>query len=132
MLIVIELTKSLPICLLLNKDRTTWRYLLFYFIIIMLNMFRMSVHPSSEACGLCVELFHGLYCSVKIQVLALSYLFSGEWLVVTFVVVLETQPNTNTHSYQVCVSSYTRHQNIFSQHHQKTYYVHKKGTASVV
>jgi len=29
----------------------------------MLNMFRMLVHPSSGACDLFVELFHGLYCS---------------------------------------------------------------------
>ena len=28
-----------------------------------LNMFRMLVHPSSGACDLFVELFHGLYCS---------------------------------------------------------------------
>ena len=26
-------------------------------------MFRMLIHPSSEACDLLVELFHGLYCS---------------------------------------------------------------------
>jgi len=30
---------------------------------LMLNMFRMLIHPSSEACDLFVELFHGLYCS---------------------------------------------------------------------
>ena len=29
----------------------------------MLNMFRMLMHPSSGACDLFVELFHGLYCS---------------------------------------------------------------------
>jgi len=29
----------------------------------MLNMLRMLVHPSSGACDLFVELFHGLYCS---------------------------------------------------------------------
>ena len=29
----------------------------------MLNMFRMIIHPSSGACELFVELFHGLYCS---------------------------------------------------------------------
>ena len=27
-----------------------------------LNMFRMLIHPSSGACDLFVELFHGLYC----------------------------------------------------------------------
>jgi len=33
------------------------------FLYLMLNMFRMLTHPSSGACDLCVELFHGLYCS---------------------------------------------------------------------
>ena len=35
--------------------------LLFHYL--MLNKFRMLVHPSSGACVLFVELFHGLYCS---------------------------------------------------------------------
>jgi len=35
--------------------------LLFHYL--MLNMFRVLVHPSSVACDLFVELFHGLYCS---------------------------------------------------------------------
>ena len=35
--------------------------LLFHYL--MLNMFRMLVHPSSGACDLFVKLFHGLYCS---------------------------------------------------------------------
>jgi len=35
--------------------------LLFHYL--MLNMFGMLVHPSSGACDLFVELFHGLYCS---------------------------------------------------------------------
>jgi hypothetical protein len=30
---------------------------------LILNMFRMLIHPSSGACDLFVELFHGLYCS---------------------------------------------------------------------
>jgi len=50
----------------------------------MLNMFRMLIHPSSGVCDLFVELFHGLYCSVRIDVFALAYLFSGECLVVTW------------------------------------------------
>ena len=33
------------------------------FLYLLLNMFRMLVHPSSGACDLFVELFHGLYCS---------------------------------------------------------------------
>ena len=35
--------------------------LLFHYL--MLNMFRMLIHPSSGACDLFAELFHGLYCS---------------------------------------------------------------------
>ena len=35
--------------------------LLFHYL--MLNMFRMLVHPSSGACDLFVGLFHVLYCS---------------------------------------------------------------------
>ena len=37
--------------------------LAFLFPYLMLNMFRMLIHPSSGACDLFVELFHGLYCS---------------------------------------------------------------------
>ena len=33
------------------------------FLYLMLNMFQMLIHPSSGACDLFVELFHGLYCS---------------------------------------------------------------------
>ena len=35
--------------------------LLFHYL--MLNMFQMLIHPSSQACDLFVELFHVLYCS---------------------------------------------------------------------
>jgi len=40
--------------------------LLFHYV--MLNMFRMLTHPSSGACYLFVELFHGLYCSGSMRV----------------------------------------------------------------
>jgi len=33
------------------------------FLYLMLNMFRMLIHPSSGACDLCAELLHGLYLS---------------------------------------------------------------------
>jgi len=33
------------------------------FLYLVLNMFRMLIHPSSGAYDLFVELFHGLYCS---------------------------------------------------------------------
>jgi len=41
--------------------------LAFLFHYLMLNMFRMLIHPSSGACDLFVELFHGLYCSGTMQ-----------------------------------------------------------------
>ena len=37
--------------------------LTYLFHYLMLNMFRMLIHPSSRACDLFIELFHGLYCS---------------------------------------------------------------------
>jgi len=36
--------------------------LLFHYLL--LNMFRMLIHPSSGACDLFDALLHGLYCSV--------------------------------------------------------------------
>ena len=50
------------------------------FLYLMLNMFRMLIHPSSGACDSFVELFHGLYCCGSMCV--------GVTLL---------QPNTNTH-----------------------------------
>jgi len=43
------------------------------FLYLMLNMFRMLIHPSSGACDLFVGLFHGLYCSVRIEVFAFCF-----------------------------------------------------------
>ena len=40
--------------------------LLFHYL--MLNMFRMLIHPSSGACDIFVELFHWLYCSGSMRV----------------------------------------------------------------
>jgi len=37
--------------------------LAFLFHYLMFNMFRVLIHPSSVACDLFVELFHGLCCS---------------------------------------------------------------------
>ena len=42
--------------------------LAFLFHYLMLNMFRMLIQPSSGACDLFVELFHGLYCSGSMRV----------------------------------------------------------------
>jgi len=36
--------------------------LLFHYLL--LNMFRMLIHPSSGACDLFVDIFHGLYVSL--------------------------------------------------------------------
>jgi len=48
------------------------------FLYLMLNVFRMLIHPSSGACNLFVELLHGLYCSVTTEVFALARLFNRE------------------------------------------------------
>jgi len=40
--------------------------LLFHYLL--LNMFRMLIHPSSGACDLIFELFHGFYCSATMCV----------------------------------------------------------------
>jgi len=37
--------------------------LVYLFNYLMLNMFRILIHPSSGSCDLFVQLFHGLYCS---------------------------------------------------------------------
>jgi len=42
--------------------------LAFLFHYLMPNMFRMLIHPSSGACDLFVELFHGFYCSGSMRV----------------------------------------------------------------
>ena len=42
--------------------------LAYLFHYLMLNMFRMLIHPSSGACDLFVELSDGLYCSGSISV----------------------------------------------------------------
>jgi len=44
--------------------------LLFHYLL--LNMFRMLIHPSSGACDLFDVLLYGLYCSVRIEVDALA------------------------------------------------------------
>ena len=42
--------------------------LAFLFHYLMLNMFRVLIHPSSGACDLFDKLFHGLYCSGSMRV----------------------------------------------------------------
>ena len=45
------------------KRETNLMSLALLFRYLMLNTFRMLIHPSSGTCDLFVELFHGLYCS---------------------------------------------------------------------
>ena len=49
--------------LIVNKASDIKLVYLYSFHYLMLNMFRMLVHPSSGTCDLFVELFHVLYCS---------------------------------------------------------------------
>ena len=42
--------------------------LVFLFHYFLLNVFRMLIHPSSGACDLFVELFHGLFSSGTMRV----------------------------------------------------------------
>ena len=51
--------------------------LLFHYL--MLNMFRMLIHPSSGACDLFVELFHELYCSGSMCVVLRCGLTGAVW-----------------------------------------------------
>ena len=68
---------------------------LFHYL--MLNMFRLLIHPSSGTCDLFVELFHGLYCSGTMRVGVTVW---GGWggLVSGYHTTLaKQQSNTNTH-----------------------------------
>ena len=78
------------IILIFEQRETNLMSLVLLFHYLMLNMFRMLIHSSSGAFDLFVELFHGLYCSVRTEIFALAYLFSSECLIVTCVVVLES------------------------------------------
>jgi len=56
------------IILIVEKKRDNLMSLAFLFTYLLLNMFRMLIHPSSGARDLFVELFHGLYCSGMMRV----------------------------------------------------------------
>ena len=47
----------------LNTERHNLMSLALLFHYLLLNMFRMIIHPSSGACDLFDDLLHGLYCS---------------------------------------------------------------------
>ena len=48
--------------------------LLFHYL--MLNMFRMLIHPSSGACDLCVKLFHEITQQISRKLLRMDVLTS--------------------------------------------------------
>jgi hypothetical protein len=50
------------------KRETNLMSLAILFPYLMLNNFRMLIHPFSGACDLFAELFHGLCCSGKVSV----------------------------------------------------------------
>ena len=52
---------GLCIILTVKLRETNLMSLALLFLYLMLNMFRMLIHPSSGACDLCAELFHGLH-----------------------------------------------------------------------
>ena len=59
----------------LKLDVTCFIISLFHYLL--LNMFRMLVHPSSGACDLFVDLFHVLYCSCSMCVGVMVWLGWG-------------------------------------------------------
>jgi len=66
--------------------------LVFLFHELLLNMFRMLIHPSSGACDLFDELFHGLYCSgMQAEALVLQPAYRYH------TTPAKPQRNTNTH-----------------------------------
>jgi len=67
--------------------------LLFHYL--MLNMLRMLIHPSSGACDLFVELFHGLY--VVLLWFDVCWCYVVVWLRWCGIRMRAAQCNTNTH-----------------------------------
>ena len=59
-ILIVTLQKAAKLCTIITLNLKSLALLFHY---LMLNMFRMLVHPSSGACDLFVELFHGLYYS---------------------------------------------------------------------
>jgi len=69
----------------------------FLFHYLMLNMFRMLIHPISGASDLFVELFHGLYCSGSMRVgVTLWFGWGGVVSVCRLKQCFSLHPDTNT------------------------------------
>ena len=69
----------------------------YLFPCLMLNMFRMLIHPSSGACDLFVELFHGLYWSGSMRVGVTLWFGWGGVISGYHTTPAKPQRNTNTH-----------------------------------
>ena len=69
--------------------------LLFYYL--MLNIFRILIHPSSGACDLFVELVRGLYCSGSMCVGVTLWFVWGGVVSGYHTTTAKPQRNTNTH-----------------------------------
>ena len=64
---------------------------------LLLNMFRMLIHPSSGACDLFVELFHGLYYSGSMCVGVILWFGWGVVVPGYHTTPAKPQRNTNKH-----------------------------------
>jgi len=67
------------------------------FLYLMLNLFRTLILPSSGACNLFVELFHGLYCSGSMCVGVTLWFGCGGVVSVCRLKAAYGYHNTNTH-----------------------------------
>jgi len=70
--------------------------LLFHYLL--LNMFRMLIQPSSGACDLFDELFHGLYCSGSMCVDVTLWFGWGGVVSVCFSLHTATTPPQSNHN----------------------------------
>ena len=85
------------IILIVEKRETNLISLALLFHYLMLNMFRLLIHPSSGACDLFVELFHGLYFSDSMCVGVTLWFGSGgvQASLVSGYHTIQPQPNHN-------------------------------------
>jgi len=108
--------------------------LLFHYL--MLNIFRMLIHPSSGACDLFVELLHGLYCSCSVYV-GVTLWFGWVGVVSVYrlkhfsasacTVIKSSQLITYKAKAAVCSEIRTKH-STQSEHHVELLYVKPGGT----
>jgi len=92
---------------------------------LMLSMFRMLIHPSSGACDLFVELFHGLYCSGSMCVgVTLWFGCGGGGILMQTTTqhqhTLNQSNTTHEITQQICRNQYTMPVCICIMHHKCT------------